>query len=62
MKEPVTEETVAEEPNEPAQIYTIRFDGGGADGEMESVQISGGSEYAMPGVGYTIEGCTFDCW
>ncbi len=65
-----TEEAPADEagdeltPDVPAdaEMCTITFDGGGADGEMEAVQAAKGSEYTLPECEYTIDGCVFDTW
>ena len=56
------EETAEEKPVEPAAAYTVTFDGGGADGEMEPVQAAGGSLYVLPDAGYSLEGAAFDSW
>ena len=43
-------------------MHTITFDAGGADGEMEPVEVEQGSEYALPECGFSIEGGTFGGW
>lgn len=62
-EEPITEEPVTEESIEeqPAETYVVSFDGGGGDGAMDAVEVTGG-EYVLPEANYSIEGCSFDCW
>ena len=62
-------EEPAEQPAEPAveapadaEMCTITFDGGGADGEMAAVQAAKGSAYTLPECEYYIDGCVFDAW
>ena len=45
-----------------AEMCTITFDGGGADGEMAAVQAAKGSAYTLPECEYYIDGCVFDAW
>ena len=61
--EEVIEAEAAEAPA-PAEgpVRTITFDGGGADGEMASVEANEGSAYQLPESDYALEGATFDCW
>ena len=52
---------------EPAPVVlgpecTIRFESGGADGEMEAVGTNEGAEYTLPDCAYQLEGCFFECW
>ena len=43
-------------------MRTVAFNGGGADGKMDSVQVPQGSEYPVPECDFYIDGCTFDLW
>ena len=61
-EQPAEAEPAEEKQEEPAASYTVTFDGGGADGEMEPVQTAGGSQYVLPDAGYSLEGGTFDSW
>ena len=52
---------------EPAPVVlrpecTIRFESGGADGEMKAVRTNEGAEYTMPECAYQLEGCFFGYW
>ena len=47
----------------PVPKYTVSFDGGIAEGEMESVILDEGSTYQLPQNGFTVpEGYTFKGW
>ena len=55
-------EAEAVEAAESSEKYTVSFDGGGADGEMEAVEVAAGSEFTLPDCEYAVEGCAFECW